>query len=505
MQSAYAQNSNSPACNVFGGIFDLIPDSTTAMGGSDPRALTNFNTTTRVLYEDQAFIFRMQASTPQQLAYAPPTTMAHGRGPDDRPCTTDGNPITELLDFRQALVDQLIYGRDTAVAGATVAGEQLAIIQAITEQINQIVTQQNRIVDEITRLQAQLNTGPIIGTRFPIRSQNPQVLAQINALRAQYNALEAQRQQKVAELREPTRKYNRGVAAYYNGVQAVNLATSAVNNLLAITSLGVDKIAPGHYRVAGNNNFFPPGRAATKGEIEGNGPISTAQVAAAQGDKNWLGSPFFVNNLGAVTLPQCPSVIPSSQAMNFKLTTAGDASTSEDGGVVLLSVGDQTPIPIPPIITDQIRNSGGVQSWLNQIGSGARNNFTQMTGISSLLEGQTQYQALNVYAEPDPVDNRLVVLWSVMAQNNVRNESGVSDLRNPDTEGNMLDCNNVDRSVDQSQQSCRGEAVRFQITSPLLLCRIPIPEVQVPPAPPGLPPVPTPRVPPPPPPPPQTH
>src|SRR5690606_40078601 len=61
---------------------------------------------------------------------------------DDRPCTTDGNPITELLDFRQALVDQLIYGRDTAVAGATVAGEQLAIIQAITEQINQIVTQQ---------------------------------------------------------------------------------------------------------------------------------------------------------------------------------------------------------------------------------------------------------------------------------------------------------------------------------------------------------------------------
>jgi hypothetical protein len=28
--------------------------------------------------------------------------------------------------------------------------------------------------------------------------------------------------------------------------------------------------------------------------------------------------------------------------------------------------------------------------------------FAQATGISALLEGQNQYQALNVYTEPDP-------------------------------------------------------------------------------------------------------
>jgi hypothetical protein len=36
------------------------------------------------------------------------------------------------------------------------------------------------------------------------------------------------------------------------------------------------------------------------------------------------------------------------------------------------------------------------------------------------LAGQTQFQALNVNTEPDPEDQRLMVAWSVMAQDNVR-------------------------------------------------------------------------------------
>jgi hypothetical protein len=489
MQSAYAQNASSnPACNVFGGIFDLLPDSTAAMAaGVDPRSLNNFNASSVNDFRDQAFVFRMQASVPQQLAYAPPTTMAHGKGPNDRPTTTDGNPVTDLLDFRQALVDQLMHGQNTAIAGAQVAQDQAAIIAAITAQIQQIVNEQNALS---AQMQAALNNNNI---------------NLYNQLLNQWRIKEQQRQAKVRELEEPTRKYNRGVAAYNRGVQAVNLATSAVNNLLAITSLGVKKINSLHFRIAGNNDFFPPARAGTKGEIEGVGVVSTAQSNNARGDRNWVGNPYFLANLGATSMPDCPnSVIPDSQALNFKFTTAGDASTHPDGGVILLSIGDEVPVPITPVVKNAILNAGGFHNWISQLPPSAKNNFTQMTGISSLLEGQTQYQALNVYVEPDQVDSRLQVLWSVMAQNNVRNEVD-SDVRNPEQAGNMPDCSNVDGSLNASEKSCRGEAIRFQITSPLLRCEIPIPEVQLPPPPPQLPPVPTPRVPPPPPPPRQSH
>ncbi|MCW5822364.1 MAG: Tad domain-containing protein [Cyanobacteria bacterium TGS_CYA1] len=487
MQKAYAAENTNPACNVFGGIFALVPNSDQAMtAGNDPRSLNNFNDGTRNIYLDQAMVFRMQATVPQQLAWAPPHTMAHGKGKDDRPTTTDGNPISELLDFREDLIKMMQLGRDTAVAGGQVAKEQADIIAKIVAEIDAIVDKQNEISDQ---MQDAINAGN---------------MAEYQSLQQTWNDWENKRRAKVAEMQEPTRKYNRGLIAYSSGVRAINLGLAIINNLLAVTALGVDKIEPLYYHIAGNNDFFPPGRAATVSEIVGTGPAATGQNKKAGGDEDWLGSPFFVKNLSGVAMSNCPeSVIPTSQSRNFKLTTQGDASKGEGGGVILLSIGDEVPVPIKPVTVQNIDAVGGFNNWARLMDPASKNNFSQVTGISSLLEDQLQYQSLNIYAEPDPVDNRLVIVWSVMGQNNVRNQSG-ADVRNPDQEGNMLDCSLADHDLDKSQQACRNEAVRFQITSPLLIVP-PFPPVEIPPAPPGLPPVPSPRVPPVPPPPPQSH
>ncbi len=486
-QSAFAADIPNPACNVFGGIFALIPDSDKAMAaGNDPRSLDNFNAQSRNIYLDQAMVFRMQATVPQQLAWAPPYTMAHGKGPDDRPTTTDGNPISELLDFRDDLIQLMQLGRDTAVAGGEVAREQAAAIAKIVAEIDIIVDKQNDIADQ---MQVALNAGD---------------MSTYWSLQQNWNEWENKRRAKIAEMQEPTRKYNRGLQAYAAGVRAINLGYAIVNNLLAVTALGVDKIEDLYYHIAGNNDFFPPGRAATVSEIVGTGPAATGQNGKATGDKDWLGSPFFVNNLSSVSIPNCPdSVIPTSQSRNFKLTTQGDASKADGGGVILLSIGDEVPVPILPIILQNIEAAGGFNAWAKMLDMATKQNFSQVTGVSSLLEDQLQYQSLNIYAEPDPVDKRLIIVWSIMGQNNVRNQAG-ADVRNPDQEGNMLDCTLADKDLDKSQQACRNEAIRFQITSPLLIVP-PIPPVEIPPAPPGLPPVPSPRVPPPPPPPPQSH
>ncbi|MBP7861609.1 hypothetical protein KA183_07995 [bacterium] len=487
MPAAYAADVPNPACNVFGGIFALIPDSDKAMNaGNDPRSLDNFSDFTRNIYMDQAMVFRMQATVPQQLAWAPPYTMAHGKGKDDRPTTTDGNPISELLDFREDLIKMMQLGRDTAVAGGQVAKEQADEIAKIVNEIDVIVDKQNEISDQ---MQDAINSGN---------------MSEYYSLQQTWSDWETKRRAKVAEMQEPTRKYNRGLAAYATGVRAINLGYAIINNLLAVTALGVDKIEDLYYHIAGNNDFFPPGRAATMAEIMGSGPSPTAQNKKAGGDEDWLGSPFFVKNLSGVSIPNCPdSVIPTSQSRNFKLTTQGDASKSDGGGVILLSIGDEVPVPIKPIVQQNIESAGGFNNWAKLLDPVTKSNFSQVTGISSLLEDQLQYQSLNIYAEPDPVDNRLVIVWSVMGQNNVRNQAG-ADVRNPDQEGNMLDCTLADTDLDKSQQACRNEAVRFQITSPLLIVP-PIPPVEIPPAPPGLPPVPSPRVPPVPPPPPQSH
>lgn len=487
MQSAVAAETPNPACNVFGGIFALVPDSDKAMNaGNDPRSLNNFNDMTRNIYLDQAMVFRMQATVPQQLAWAPPYTMAHGKGKDDRPTTTDGNPISELLDFREDLIKMMQLGRDTAVAGGEVAREQADVIAKIVAEIDAIVDKQNEISDQ---MQDAINSGN---------------MSEYQSLQQTWNDWENKRRAKIAEMQEPTRKYNRGLIAYASGVRAINLGLAIINNLLAVTALGVDKIEHLYYHIAGNNDFFPPARSATVAEIMGTGPANTAQNAKAGGDKDWLGSPFFVKNLSSASMPNCPdSVIPTSQSRNFKMTTQGDASKGDGGGVILLSIGDEVPVPIKPIVLQNIESAGGFNNWARLLDPASKNNFAQVTGISSLLEDQVQYQSLNIYAEPDPVDNRLVIVWSVMGQNNVRNQGG-ADVRNPDQEGNSLDCSMVDTGLDKAQQACRNEAVRFQITSPLLIVP-PIPPVEIPPAPPGLPPVPSPRVPPVPPPPPQSH
>jgi hypothetical protein len=293
---------------------------------------------------------------------------------------------------------------------------------------------------------------------------------------------------------------------YYNGSAAMNLASAASSNLLALTSLGVKQVAPNNFLVAGTNQFFPPAAAPTEAQIEGSGGISTGQAPGGPyGDGNWVGSPWFLANLSSVAMRNCPtSVIPTSQSRNFKLTTQGDSSKNSDAGNILLSIGDEIPIPVKPDTLNAINAAGGVSPWSSRIDAATKQNFTQVTGIGSLLEDQLQYQALNVYGGPDRDDARLTVLWSVMGQNNVRNEAG-ADARDPDKSGNKLDCSMADRNLEPSQQACRSEATRFQITSPLLRVDMPFPTVTIPPPPPGLTAyqVPRPTPPPPPPPPPR--
>lgn len=502
IQPAYAKCAPNVTCNLWGGIFYLIPNSTTAMTGGtadkpvDPRSLKWFSSATRNQYVDQAFTFRMQATVPQQLGFADPTTMCHGFDADGNPTTTNCNPVYQLLDFREDLGHMMTFAVQTATAADNVATEVNPIIDKLTAEANAIASQESAVAAQMAACTTQACHDALVPT--------------YQALANAYNA-------KIAEMTEPKRQKARAVAAYSNAYSATSMCDKIAANMKAVTSLGVEKVAntdkdkfPGGYIIAGNG-FSPAGRAATETEIKGTGAVGTNQVSSASGSKNWCGGepqstalPAFVasspTNLADKTLfHYCtPNVIPTSQMKNFRFIGNADGS-------VEVTTEDVVPNNWGKWLTGQ--TPGPNTSW--EIPSG---DFAQTTGISALLENQSQYQALNIFTEPhSPQDEHLFVVWSAMAQNNVRLESNAGDVRDPKTKGNKPDCARFDKhhplgGVSDDQKNCNPEAVRFQITSPILYTDIPIPEIKFPDPPKGnLALAPLPPMPPPPPPPRSSH
>jgi hypothetical protein len=527
MPSAYAECAVGQ-CNVYGAIFTLESDSTKAMFGpatntvngityvGDPRSLMNFSRDTNS-YMNQAMVFRMQASIPQQLGWVTdPTVMAYGRDNNGRVSTVDCNPIEDLLDYRQALINTMFRARDVATAGVTVDTDA-------KNELRPLVAEYNRLTNEANAIAAQAAIASFNGNQ-----------ALYNQLSNDYDAKLAERNV-VSDKMKPWQKMeSRGMAARANGVVCFQDTVAAVNRMLNVTSRGCQKFSDTHYLLgknfgsgSGGVHFFgagpsgdytPSDAAQDQGTwvalIKGDGKVDTKQDSGASGGRSWTGGaqddpsgvPDFINNssLNAITRSTCSS-IPTSQILNFKFVGSGDASFSEGGGTVQVSVvGGADQENTWKLPKDGSGNILDATEWVQYVRNNGR--FEQVTGISALLEGQSQYQALNVYKEKvanSTINGKpLYMTWSIMAQNNVRNP-GSSDAHSAEAPGNTLNC--IGAPGEGNQKACDAEGIRFQVTSPSLEVPDKYPEIRIPPPPPGLPPLVATQSFPPPPPPPASH
>ncbi|MBY0360233.1 MAG: hypothetical protein K2W82_19690 [Candidatus Obscuribacterales bacterium] len=494
IQKAWAQGVGGQRCtNIWGGLFDLIPDSTTAMTrGRDPRSLNNFDDEPNA-FVDQAYVFRMQASTPQQLAWAPRTTMATGLDLETGCPTTAGpnpQPAYILIDLRE----DLAAAQNNALRNYDVAKQTYDASLVLMNQYNVQLNTLSRQMSALSALMSQT----LPGTAY-------------NALAAQYRVLLAQFNSVKALFDEENRKFTRATVVMNNAIETIDSVNGVIDNMLAISSLGINRTDPAaasstarprRYLLAGNAIAFAPAETVvTRAQIEGTvASIPTGQANNAPGDRNWIGNVVALSgNPGAIQNPNCPvSVHPSSQARNFELVTIGDSSNgTSGGGSVQLTVSGEAPSNDG---THQTYNQANAANYRAQA-----NSFDSITGVSALLEGQSQYQALNIYrvgseCDRDPANPRFRVDWSIMAQNNVTNFSNPTvDVRDENTPGNRLDCANAQQTGNPNERACRHEAVRIQVTSPLL--EVPPLLTVTPPPPPvaaPVPPTPPPPMPPPP-------
>lgn len=456
-------------CNVVGGIFEMHDNSTDAMNGTgnrpaDPRSLrwfTRSNGTILNEFMNQAVTFRTMLGTPMQMAWAPGTTMLHGLL-NGEPSTTDGHPISQLLDYRQALIDQILKALDAANAAVQVTDQLWPEIDRLT---NQILDKQAEIADIDAQLSALYDSGITAGDEVQ------ELLDRRNQLEAEIVALEA-------ELRPLQAQYRRAEAVYAAAVDAVTLAVAALQNMLNVTATGVHKLGATAYQVAGNNMFYPPTKAPSASDILNGTNMDTGQASGATGSRRWDNSPVFLNNLANYRTIICTPDVVGPLRRAFKFLSTGSSAEGSGGGVVV-AVSDQLPNGWITPIRDP--NTGYFD---------VPTNFSASTGIAALGEGQIQYQALNVYHEVSTADPRLHIVWSVMAQTNVRNPAANFNPFDPQ-QGGGIDCTRSNPAeTDPAKKACDVEAARFQFTSPLLWTTIEVPEFQIPPPPRGLPAIP---------------
>lgn len=490
--------------DVYGAIFNMkaFPNSDLAMiSRLDPRSIENH---TRCQNEDQAAVFRMQMSAAQQCAFAGPTAMAHGKNADDIVTTVDLHDIQDALDYFDAIgrgqvvaMDAYKNGREVQLGGSPSHQDEA---ERLANEINQRVARQEDITNELQGMP----DGP---RRQQLENEYQQLMNEINQRKPPY--LEHQR------------IINRAQDVQLNAREAIQDMNALVNNMMAFSAAGLGKVNANHFVVGDRIDFLPPVRVPTKAEIEGTALVSTGQPDTNLGDEAWCrgnttaanapptANPYFVDRPGPKrfvlqgadqcgapgtifelpAIAQANNIFPTSVGQNFRFTTQGDASFARDG-CVLISLAT-TPF------------------------------FNASTGVQQLMQGQRQFQALNVYREKSNHPD-IHLVWSIMAQDNAFNanvnppegsgaEKG-ADARQmaenpasapPELEGNLLDCANADTNLDQRIRACRYNAVQIQITSPLMFTeKIPDP---VPPPPPPVgdpePPKPSPPIPPPPPPP----
>lgn len=558
IQKAYAQAANPQCNNIWGGIFALIPNSTLAMqaGSTDQRSLNNFSAATRNIYVDQSYIFRMQGSAPQQLAFAPGQTICIGLNEETGcPQTTDGQPIAEALDLREDMNATQNTALASYDAGANVQDDAYAALTPLLNRRNQLIAEINAINAQIFLI----DNGPVPGVPGGLRSltANDRRRPALVAARNQQLALRAPKDAENANVLEPAineqnRRIARAAAVMNNCVEFVASVSGIPpytapagfpglwNNMKAVSALGLDRVVPAdaastarprQYLLARTISFWPLETPATEAQIVGTGANSpTGQLPQALGDKNWLGNPrIFTGNRenidangdgvresvetapGRVAMINCPpNVRPSTQTRNIELITVGGAD--ENGGQIQFTVSNVAPVNDNgrgPTIPGGVYNAALATNLRANVYGSAE----AQTGVSALLRGNSQAQALNVYSvrsqcDRDPANGRFSVMWSMMAQNNVANLSSPDvDVRNEDTDGNRLDCGRAAQTGNAEERICDNEAVRIQFTSPLPY--VPALPPSPPPAPPrnpvNIPPIPGTPPPPPPAPPPHSH
>jgi hypothetical protein len=440
-QPAYAQRPPvGDPNNVYGAIFTLVDPGTAMIPGRDPRSLVNFNSSNSQVYVDQAYTFRMQASVPQQLAWAPQSsTLATGMDARGNTTTTDGNPVGDLYDLERELLETKRISNETDAAA-----------QRVLTKYRPLLAQAQAA---LTQAQAAL-------ARALAQSNNDNDDSQVRAAQQAVDAAQAlvNKYQAVVD---------RATIAATNGKMGVRVSDTIINNLLSVTAMGTKKNKDGDFMLARSIPFFTPKTAATDAAIEGVDPVATGQVSNARGSKNWVASSMYI--VGGTVPPNvniamsdvtgvfqpvfAQSVVPSSQTRNFRMIVRGDSTAGD--GVILVSTANNGP------------------------------NAT--TNPQSILKGQLNYQGLNVYREPPTSANPCTINWSVMARNNAY--STESDCRkppkagDPESEGNVLDCSRAQGQTnpDGSAKACDSEVAQWQFTSPL-------PNCPPPPIPPGNPP-----------------
>jgi hypothetical protein len=408
--------------------------------GRDPRSLVNFNNSNRQVFVDQAYTFRMQASVPQQLAWAAQsTTLATGMDRQGNATTTDGNPVKDLYD----LENELLETKRVSLATDAAAQRVLTKYQPLLAQAHA----------RLTAAQAAL-------TRAMQNANNDSSDPQVQAAQAEVDAAQA-------EVNKYQAIVDRATIAANNGKMGVRVTDTIVNNLLSVTAMGTKKNKAGDFMLARSIPFFSPRTAATDAGIEGTAAVPTGQVSNARGSKNWVDGGMYIvggtvppniniamTDVSGVFQPVfAQSVVPSSLTRNFRMIVRGDSTAGD--GMVLVSTANNGP------------------------------NAT--SNPQSILRGQLNYQALNVYQEPPTASNPCTINWSVMARNNAY--STQADCRkppkagDPESEGNVLDCSRAQGQTnpDGSAKACDSEVSQWQFTSPL-------PNCPPPPIPPGNPP-----------------
>lgn len=431
--------------NVYGALFNIVDPDVAMQPGEDARSRVNFSAATRQQYNEQSRTFEMEPLAAQQVAWAPQSnTAASGVDGKGDVATANGFPIKDLYDFETTLLKTKQYAIETNKAAESVVANSNPAVAAAKARLDQAEVALTQAKNDYLKALDDANGNEKDGTVVAAAATVSSATSERDAARSASNALLVNVQ--------------RAKNASDNALLAQRVAEKIIDNLLSITAIGVQKKSADEFVIAGNIPFFPLGRAATEADISGVTPVATGQAVTAPGTRNWIEKNIYValGTAGTVTIASdfakdhwlplavAQSVVPSSQLRNFRFVVTGDAGSG--GGNVMVSTSANGPGPT--------------------------------VNTQSVLNGQINYQALNVYREPVSGTNPCGMAWSIMARDNYYSTD--ADVRLASEEGNVLDCSRAQQS-NNVDAACDSEVVRWQFTSPLPIC-------PTPPIPPGQPP-----------------
>ncbi|MBX9878705.1 MAG: hypothetical protein K2Y22_09625 [Candidatus Obscuribacterales bacterium] len=304
MQAAYA--SVEARYPVTFGLFHV-----TSNGEGDPRDLTRFTEDPNAYRRQFANVFGYVAAD----MTLPDASMVVAMNDQGQVVTTNGEPGEILFHFWNAISEMNELSGETVKAGKEVFDLKYEKVKAIEAKLQKMSEQ----MEKDRSLASQMAP--------------------------EFCKLEEERDQNMFVL-------GRAMAAMLNGSSGVNVSLGMLNDRKAITALGVKKIDPLNYELAGGN-FCPPSKAATKEEIMGTSVVGTGQAAAAP-VRDWCTPPgtegtapilFFVRSKTAEkagaqvgdSLLQpafAAGSVPQHSLNLFVFSVNGDATQGGDGGSI---------------------------------------------------------------------------------------------------------------------------------------------------------------------------